>query len=145
MRHPSLYEALSQAEVICRSENFARAANTQRLLKSLVKKAFGKDAEGDLKEISIGVEHWGAEYDPKKQSSVRVAIKSLREDLEEYYATEGRRDRVVIQIVTGSYVPEIFFNPAIAELSDKAAMNIFNARAAFSKRTVSWPNAYAVA
>jgi tetratricopeptide (TPR) repeat protein len=138
MRKPLLYEALSQIELICRNKKFVRGEKSQGLLYYLVRKACGERAGADLKEIVIAVEHFGIEdYDPKKHSSVRVAIKSLRQDLEEYYATEGRRDRVLIEIPMGSYLPVVFFNPAVAELSDQAAMNLFNAKAAFGKRTLS--------
>ncbi|HSE97084.1 MAG TPA: hypothetical protein VLD57_02365, partial [Blastocatellia bacterium] len=45
----------------------------------------------------------GSEFDPRTNSIVRVQAKNLRARLQEYYETEGRSDRVLIELPKGHY------------------------------------------
>ncbi len=78
----------------------------QRFLRFLVAESLA--GHGDrLKEYVIGVEVFGrpATYDPRLDSLVRVEARRLRAALDEYYAGDGRRDPIVIEIAKGSYQP----------------------------------------
>lgn len=137
---PAGYEVATQVETICKSDLFARATRGKRLFRYLVESALGHRQRSEMKEVVIGMEVFGkpGNYDPKKDAIVRVSVGQLREKLAEYYETEGRTERVVIRIPLGSYVPDIHYNPApdALRLSDRAAVHVFNAKAAFDKRTL---------
>lgn len=46
-----------------------------------------------------------ADYDPGEDNIVRVEARRLRRELEDYFASEGREEPVVISIPRGGYVP----------------------------------------
>jgi TolB-like protein len=88
------------------SETFANAGRLSRLLKFVVDRTLA--GEGDqLKEYLLGVEVFdrGEQYDPRLDSIVRVEARRLRAKLDEYYASAGSNDPVVIEVPRGSYVP----------------------------------------
>jgi hypothetical protein len=60
-----------------------------------------------LKEYVIATEVFGrgSDYDSRLNSVVRVQAGRLRAKLQEYYATEGRDDAVLIDLPKGHYVP----------------------------------------
>ncbi|MDR3702605.1 MAG: hypothetical protein P4L56_23365 [Candidatus Sulfopaludibacter sp.] len=61
-----------------------------------------------IKEATVGVEVFGCPlgYDCKADSVVRTQARSVRKKLARYYAGEGERDSVLIEIPKGAYVPE---------------------------------------
>ena len=63
----------------------------------------------ELKEYLIGVEVFDRpqSYDPRVDPIVRVEARRLRAKLKSYYESDGRRDPIVIDFATGTYVPEI--------------------------------------
>jgi TolB-like protein len=96
----------TQLERILASETFANAGRLSRLLKFVVERTLA--GEGDqLKEYALGVEVFdrGEQYDPRLDSIVRVEARRLRAKLDEYYATAGAHDELVISVPRGSYVP----------------------------------------
>src|SRR4029077_11771070 len=58
-----------------------------------------------LKEYTLAVEVFGrpASYDPQVDSLVRVQASVLRSRLEQYYASAGHNETVVIEIPKGGY------------------------------------------
>ena len=60
-----------------------------------------------LKEYTIGVDVYdrGADFNPRTDAIVRVEVSRLRSRLDEYYAQEGKNDRVRISIPKGGYKP----------------------------------------
>jgi hypothetical protein len=46
-----------------------------------------------------------ADYSPGEDNIVRVEVRQLRKRLEEYFATQGKDEPVVILIPKGAYVP----------------------------------------
>jgi hypothetical protein len=58
-----------------------------------------------IKEYQIATEVFGrpSDFDPHMDSTVRVQAGRLRVKLAEYYASEGAKDRVVIELPKGSY------------------------------------------
>ncbi|HEX4947880.1 MAG TPA: hypothetical protein VFZ34_14505 [Blastocatellia bacterium] len=63
--------------------------------------------EGQLKEYVIATEVFQrrSDYDPRIDSVVRVQAGRLRSKLLEYYATEGKDDKVLIDLPKGKYTP----------------------------------------
>jgi Tol biopolymer transport system component len=60
-----------------------------------------------LKEYVIGVEvlKRAADYDPRKDPTVRILAGRLRSRLAEYYQKSGQSDEITITVPRGSYVP----------------------------------------
>ena len=79
----------------------------RRFLRFTVEQSLGGKCE-QLKEYLIGLEVFDkrSSYDPRLDPIVRVEARRLRSKLKEYYETEGQADEVVIELPTGSYIPE---------------------------------------
>jgi hypothetical protein len=71
-----------------------------------------EDRENELKESIIGVEVFGRppDYNPKVDSTVRTEAARLRARLSRYYATDGGRDEIVIELPRGPMYP-LFGSP----------------------------------
>ncbi len=91
-------EAVLKAKVLLRSPSVLRVATY------IVNKYLQGEAEG-LKEYNIAVEALGKpdEFDPKRDSIVRVEAHRLRKKLIEYYKTEGSDHELQIVIDPGQY------------------------------------------
>src|SRR5438045_8653927 len=63
----------------------------------------------------------GTSFDPKVDPIVRVQMRRLRQRLARYYATEGRRDPVVVELLRGTYVPTIATRAAVDADGDESA------------------------
>ncbi len=141
MQSPGIREISAQVDLICKREPLIRSNRACQLLRYLVDAVGRGVPHGQIKESVIGADVFGRpnDYDPHKDPIVRVTAKNLRAKLGHYYETEGRHDPVRFLLSPGSYVPQIFYEPTIAasKVSDKAAMHIANAKAAFDKRTLS--------
>ncbi|MGA9769087.1 MAG: hypothetical protein WBV94_08610 [Blastocatellia bacterium] len=63
--------------------------------------------DASLKEYIIATEVFGrkTDYDSRSDSVVRVQAGRLRSKLQEYYATEGKHDKVLIDLPKGHYAP----------------------------------------
>jgi hypothetical protein len=97
-----------QLEEILKSPRFARNERQSQLLRFLVERHLdGRDNE--IKESVIGVEVFGRtpDYNPKLDPIVRTEAHRLRARLSAYYAGEGARDAIVLQLPKGGYVPAI--------------------------------------
>lgn len=79
------------------------------------------DRPDELREQRIGCSIFGRrpDYNPSEDNIVRVEARKLRMRLEEYFASEGRAEPVIIDIPKGSYVP--IFTPRPAPPSAPAA------------------------
>jgi len=95
-----------ELERVLSSASFARSVRVSKLLRYLVERQI-EGKEDELKESIIGVEVFGRtpDYDPKLDSTVRSEAVRLRALLSRYYATEGSRDPLVIELPKGGYVP----------------------------------------
>jgi hypothetical protein len=93
-----------EVRVLLCSEVFLRSPNLARLLKYLCSNHFSEKKE-HLNEYRIGVEALGrsSDFDPAKNSSVRVEVHRLREKLGRYYETEGLDHAYRIEIEDGRY------------------------------------------
>jgi adenylate cyclase len=95
-----------QLDRILSSGGFSRNERLGRFLRFVVEARLeGRDDE--IKESLIAVEVFGRrpDYDPKLDSIVRTEAGRLRARLTEFYAHEGREDRVVIEVPKGGYLP----------------------------------------
>ena len=96
---------------ILASTEFAHSERHRRFLRFTVERALQGHAD-QLKEYVLGVEVFdrGTAFDPRTDSIVRTEATRLRSKLNEYYQTQGRNDRVIIEFRKGSYRP-IFLEP----------------------------------
>src|SRR5712692_4698973 len=95
-----------QLERVLASPGFARNERLSRFLRFVVERRLeGRDQE--IKESLIAVEVFGRkpDYDPKQYSIVRTEAGRLRARLAQYYAGEGNRDPVIIELPKGGYSP----------------------------------------
>ncbi len=95
-----------ELQKILESEVFRRSAQMERFLRLVVERSLSGRSE-ELKEYVLGrdVFHRGDDYDPRTDSIVRVEAQRLRQKLRKYYASEGGRDSVLIDLPAGSYAP----------------------------------------
>jgi hypothetical protein len=101
---PGTTEKLEQLEKVLRSETLAGSESLRILLQYLVLKTIGDQAI-HLKEYIIATEVFGrsGDFDARTDSVVRVQAKRLRTKLQEYYQTEGKSDKVLIDVPKGHY------------------------------------------
>jgi len=96
----------TELEKIVNSRLFRDAGSLRELLGYTVRETIAGRG-GDLKEYLLGatVLRKGDAFDPKADPIVRVQMRRLRGRLEQYYATEGRHDAIVVDIPKGAYTP----------------------------------------
>lgn len=97
---------------------FDRSPVLAQLLKYVCAKYFEGDSYS-IKEYSIAVDVLGrpCDFDPKKDSVIRVQFHRLREKLNEYYGNEGENHAIRIVIPHGHYAPQFVYREE-AENSD---------------------------
>lgn len=100
-----------EMEKILASRGFARNERLGKFLRFVVERQLEGQAV-TLKESVIAVEVFGRrpDYDPKLDSIVRTEAARLRARLAEYYAGEGAREAVIIDMPKGGYIPLIQVN-----------------------------------
>jgi Tol biopolymer transport system component len=102
-------------ERIAASKRFSHAPQQVQFLKFTVEEALcGRCAA--LKEYYIATEAFsrGPDFDPKVDTIVRVQAGNVRAKLKEYFETEGRHERILIDYPVGTYVPEFRFREETA-------------------------------
>jgi hypothetical protein len=113
-------DRLAQLERILHSRTLQGSESLKSLLEYVVRKSL-ENQNGELKEYTIASEVFGnSKYDPRIDSTVRVQAARLRSKLEEYYATEGKEDRILIELPKGHYIPLFSFNPKSRHHPDEA-------------------------
>lgn len=100
-------EVMAQLDRILTSSVFANSERSKEFLKYCVNHGLHGEVS-HLKETTIAVEVFlrEASYDPKSDPIVRVHARRVREKLEIYYRTTGRRDPIAIGLPKGGYVPQ---------------------------------------
>jgi hypothetical protein len=85
---------------------FDRAPHLLNFLSYVCEQSFQGHAD-QIKEYTIGVEalRRAPDFDPKRDSIVRVEAHRLRKRLDEYYSADGATHRVRIVIPQGQYAP----------------------------------------
>lgn len=116
--NPSLSELphekiIEQLERLLTSKHFCQTRSLGKFLQYAVCKTLAGE-ENDLKESLLGREvfYRGAEFDPAKDSVVRVQAVALRKKLTTYYEEEGLGDEILISLPKGHYVPEFSYRAA---------------------------------
>jgi hypothetical protein len=103
---------INQAELIDQLERIlhSRAMQGSDALRAFLQFVVRKTIEGEesqIKEYVIATEVFGRgrDFDSRVDSVVRVQAGRLRTKLLEFYATEGRDSRVIIELPKGHYTP----------------------------------------
>jgi len=97
---------------IMKSTAFQNAPLLQKLLEFIVAKSVEGKPE-DLNEFAIATQVLGrrSDFDPASDTSVRTQAYRLRIKLKEYYATEGKADKLLVDIPKGHYRPIFSTSP----------------------------------
>lgn len=97
---------LNQLNKLLRSRALTGSDSLKSFLRFVVEKA-AENPENQLKEYVIATEVFGRsqDYNPRIDSIVRVQAGRLRTKLSEYYSTEGKSDKVLIDLPKGHYTP----------------------------------------
>src|SRR5260221_708772 len=121
---------------VAASPFFHRSPRMRELLLYICERALHNRPE-DLREALIGQNVFGRkpDYSPGDDNIVRVEVRHLRKRLEEYFASEGSQEPILITIPKGTYVPLFEPRPAIETVPPPEAP---------SARSV-WPRIQAVA
>ena len=101
---PTPEEKQEQLDKILRSRLFHGSGIAMTLLEYLVRQSV-ENPEAQVKEYTIALEVFGrgSEFNPNTNSIVRVQARRLRAKLEAYYESEGKSDRVLIELPKGHY------------------------------------------
>jgi hypothetical protein len=94
----------AELDRILSSTPFAASHRSKRFLRYIVENSFD-NAHESLKEyaIALAVFDRDASYDPSVDATVRVEAGRLRSRLRDYYAGEGRKDTLIINVPKGAY------------------------------------------
>jgi hypothetical protein len=89
---------------VLQSETLRHAEQLRQLLGYLGEKSLAGEASG-LKEYTVGLEalNKGAEYDPRKDATVRIQVGRLRTKLDEYARGEGAGDPLEVVLPKGAF------------------------------------------
>ena len=123
---------------IVQGEAFKGSQRSQRFLTYVVDRAIQGDSKA-LKERLIGIElfHRPAAYDTGEDAVVRVAASDVRKRLLQHYGRHGSEDEFHIEIPSGSYLPEVYWNPIKATAQSPAGNEILKLDLAASVVPVS--------
>src|SRR5215212_7099139 len=104
---PNRDTVVTQLERVLSSSLFRKAERSSALLRFIVNQTLDGSADR-LKEYTLGAEALGRgeSFDPRTDPVVRAEACRLRARLDQYYATAGLNDPVVIGLTKGSYVPQ---------------------------------------
>jgi hypothetical protein len=99
-------EKLAQLERVVGSQAFHESESLRSFLTFIVNKLVAGE-EDQIKEYTIAIDVFGrgAQFNPRIDSVVRVQAGRLRYKLQEYYTTEGKTDKVLIELPKGHYKP----------------------------------------
>jgi len=116
--------ALEVDAQVARIINGSRLKNSPslcRFLRFVVSESLQGRADS-LKEIVLGeaVFDRGADFDPRIDPIVRVQAAKLRARLLEYYAGEGAKDPIFIELPKGAYVPVFVYRQSDAAQPERA-------------------------
>jgi hypothetical protein len=109
-------EALTR---VLASAEFRTSKRSQEFLRYVVEHTLNGQSDL-LKERTIGIEVFGrsTDYEPGEDATVRVKAGEVRKRLGLYYADQGVRDTVRIELPLGTYIPEfrvVEVSPPVAE------------------------------
>src|SRR5215813_1901915 len=120
MLSPTFEKEREALDRLLASGALARSPNLEKILVYLCHKHFAGESQG-IKEFHIATEVLGrsADFDPKRDSIVRVEMHRLRRRLREHY--EAHSGELPIRIPEKSYIPDFApFETAIAPLAPQS-------------------------
>jgi hypothetical protein len=102
----STEEKLAQLERVIGSQAFHESESLRSFLSFIVNKLVAGE-EDQIKEYTIAIDVFGrgSQFNPRIDSVVRVQAGRLRYKLQEYYTTEGKADKILIELPKGHYKP----------------------------------------
>ena len=114
----------SELRAVLESGIFDRAANLSHLLNYVCSRYFEGEAE-QIKEYNIALEAFGRsqDFDPKRDSIVRVEAHRLRKRLRDYYANEGANHAIHIVIPAGHYTPKFLIRESLVPATAPSVEN----------------------
>ena len=121
---PEYAEERNELQTVLDSGIFNRAPNLAHLLTYVCARYFEGEAE-QIKEYNIAVEALRRlpDFDPKRDSIVRVEAHRLRKRLRDYYEADGAEHTVRIEIPSGQYAPQFLRSePRQPSLADQAVV-----------------------
>jgi hypothetical protein len=142
---PTRQETVEQLERVLGSRVLHGSESLRAFLKFVVLNSLDNGSSG-LKEYTIATEVFGRSptYDPRSDSVVRVQAGRLRSKLQEYYTSEGRDDRVLIDLPKGHYAPVLSYaKPKVESHPEPApdrlieASPVVKGRRRFNSMTIS--------
>ena len=102
---------------VAASRQFSRAPQLHDILVYICRRALS-DPSACIKEHEIGCDALGrrADFNTNEDNIVRVQISHLRKKLDEYFATDGKDEPLLITVPKGAYMPrfEVRVEPAPA-------------------------------
>src|SRR5262245_7283478 len=103
---PTQPEILEQVEKICQSDALEQSEHLKAFLRYVVQKSV-HDPGVQPKEYAIATEVFGRDpaFDPRQDALVRVQAARLRSKIRKYYDTQGKSDRLLIDLPKGHYSP----------------------------------------
>ena len=106
----------AELDRILSSTPFATSHRSKQFLRYIVENSFDHTHES-LKEyaIALAVFDRDASYDPAIDATVRVEAGRLRSRLRDYYAGEGRKDTLIINVPKGAYRATFVERPLLEE------------------------------
>lgn len=131
-------------ERIVATAPFQKSPNLRGLLSYLAEHTIRGKAEA-LTERQIGIAVFGKPvgYSPAEDSAVRVHVRQLRLRLHEYFAQEGRRESVRVEIPKGSYALEfheaqVETSPRLSALPGPPPQTVAAPRKGYVREVVFW-------
>jgi hypothetical protein len=113
----------AELEQILSSGAFQRSERHSRFLRFVCESTLnGSSSQLNEYLIAHSVFDRGADYSPGEDSVVRRQAYSLRQKLQEFYASEGKNDLVRIELPVGRYVPNFKFLDSTTVSSPAAVM-----------------------
>lgn len=107
---PKEEEVRSQLQRVLDNDEFKRSPKISKYLEYVVAETLA-DRQQYIKahSIAIGVFQKDENFDPQTDPLVRVNAVRLRRMLRQYYSSDGLKDKVIIDVIKGSYVPRFYF------------------------------------
>lgn len=134
-------EKIEQLERVLLARSLQGSESLRAFLRFVGHKAI-EGQEHQIKEYVIATEVFGrsSDYDSRVDSVVRVQAGRLRARLQDYYASEGRHDPVVIELPKGHYAVAFSYAVASAEAAVSVAAKTdseYLAKAAAERQAVA--------
>ncbi len=94
------------------SQTFVGALRAQQFLRFVVEESLAGRSH-EIKEVLVATRVFQLDqsFDRRKNSIVRAEATRLRKRLKEYYAREGRRDSLIIELPSGGYAAGFHASP----------------------------------